>query len=331
MTGKERLIELLKLLYVQTDEDHPLSTAQIVSYFKEQNVTTDRETVKVDVAALNNCGIEIYATKGTQTKYYFSDRRFELAELKLLVDAVESSKFITAKKSGELVKKLMGLTSQANATELVRHLYTSGRIKPDNEAIFLATDVIFKALSADKQISFLYYEYTQDKSFVPRHDGEPYFFSPYAMLYNEDKYYLLGYDDCQKKLKTYRVDRMKSVRVLDAPVIPRPEGFDPIDYTVDVFSMFDGKSKLVKLRCANKLMNYVVDRFGDDVQTTPANNSHFDATVKVSVSQTFFAWVFQFAGDMRIISPKSVKDEYRKMLETACELAGGSVGSNEKA
>ena len=107
MTGKERLIELLKLLYVQTDEDHPLSTAQIVSYFKEQNVTTDRETVKVDVAALNNCGIEIYATKGTQTKYYFSDRRFELAELKLLVDAVESSKFITAKKSGELVKKLM--------------------------------------------------------------------------------------------------------------------------------------------------------------------------------------------------------------------------------
>ena len=123
------------------------------TYFKEQNVTTDRETVKVDVAALNNCGIEIYATKGTQTKYYFSNRQFELAELKLLVDAVESSKFITAKKSGELVKKLMGLTSQANATELVRHLYTSGRIKPDNEAIFLATDAIFKALSADTSVA----------------------------------------------------------------------------------------------------------------------------------------------------------------------------------
>lgn len=319
MTGKERLIELLKLLYTKTDEDHPMSTAQIVAYFKGQGVPTDRETVKADVNTLNNCGIEIYASKGTQTKYYFSDRQFELAELKLLVDAVESSKFITSKKSEQLVKKLMAFTGEESAKELERHLYTSGRVKPENESIFLATDAIHKAISAGKQISFLYYEYAPDKTFVPRRDGELYYFSPYAMIYNEDKYYMLGYSEHQKKITTFRVDRIKSAEVLDTPIVPRPVGFDPVDFTVDVFSMFDGKPCKVRLRCENKLMNYVVDRFGEDVQTNTVNKSQFDATVNISVSQTFFAWVFQFAGAMRIVSPKAVKEQYRQMLEQATE------------
>ena len=317
MTGKERLIELLKLLYTKTDEDHPLSTAQIVAYFTEQDVPTDRETVKDDVEALNKCGIEIYVSKGRQTKYYFSDRKFELAELKLLVDAVESSKFITSKKSNLLVKKLMTFTGEESAKALERHLYTAGRIKPENESIFVTVDAIYTAINAGKQISFLYYEYAPDKSFVPKRSGELYVFSPYAMLYNEDKYYMLGYSEPHGKIITYRVDRMKQLEVLDKPIVPRPADFDPVDFTVDVFSMYDGKPCEVKLRCDNKLMNYVVDRFGDDVQTSIASSTQFDAKVNISVSQTFFAWVFQFAGAMRIISPKPVREQYKLMLEQA--------------
>lgn len=319
MTGKERLIELLKLLYTRTDEDHPLTTAQIVTHFKDQGVPTDRETVKADVETLNNCGIEIYVSKGRQTKYYFSDRQFELAELKLLVDAVESSKFITSKKSDQLVKKLMSFTGEESAKELERHLYTAGRIKPENESIFLTVDAIYKAINAEKQISFQYYEYAPDKSFVPRHNGERYVFSPYAMLYNEDKYYMLGYSEEYRKIITYRVDRMKTPEVLEKPIVPRPADFDPVDFTVDVFSMFDGKPCKVRLRCDNKLMNYVVDRFGDDVQTSVISKSQFEAVVNISVSQTFYAWVFQFAGAMHIISPKSVRDQYKHMLDQALE------------
>ena len=317
MTGKERLIELLKLLYAKTDDDHPMSTAQIVAYFEDQGVVTSRLTVKADVETLNNCGIEIYSAKGTQTKYHLVDRQLELAELKLLVDAVESSKFITAKKSDALVKKLMGIASENYAEQLERHFYTAGRVKPENESIFYAVDIIHKAINSGKQISFIYYEYSADKTFVPRHGGEPYIFSPYAMLYNEDKYYVVGFDRSKCKVVTYRVDRMKSTEILAEPIYPRPNGFDPVDYTVNIFSMYDGKIYKVNLLCENRLMNYVIDRFGEDVDTVIMDEAHFRATVKVSVSQTFFAWVFQFAGGIRITSPASVKDQYRQMLEKA--------------
>jgi len=317
MTGKERLIELLKLLYTVTDEDHQMSTAEIVTHFAEQGVPTDRSTVKADIDVLNNCGIEILATKATQLRYYFSDRQFELAELKLLVDAVESSKFITAKKSDILVKKLMTLAGENSAKELERHLYTAGRIKPENESIFYAVDIIHRAINSGKQIAFVYYEYATDKTLVPKHDGEPYIFSPYAMLYNEDKYYVLGYCEHHGKIITFRVDRMKAPDILDKCIVPRPENFDPVDYTVNIFSMYDGETCNVTLLCRNELMNYVIDRFGDDVRTEITDEEHFVAAVEVSVSQTFFAWVFQFAGGIRITGPFVVKEQYRQMLEKA--------------
>jgi predicted DNA-binding transcriptional regulator YafY len=317
MTGKERLIELLKLLYAVTDEDHQLSTTEIVTHFAEQGVPTDRSTVKADIDVLNNCGIEILATKATQMRYYFSDRQFELAELKLLVDAVESSKFITAKKSDILVKKLMTLAGENSAKELERHLYTAGRIKPENESIFYAVDIIHRAINSGKQIAFVYYEYATDKTLVPKHDGEPYIFSPYAMLYNEDKYYVLGYCEHHGKIITFRVDRMKAPNILDKCIVPRPENFDPVDYTVNIFSMYDGETYNVTLLCRNELMNYVIDRFGDDVQTEITDEEHFTAEVDVSVSQTFFAWVFQFAGGIQITGPATVKEKYCQMLEKA--------------
>ena len=211
----------------------------------------------------------------------------------------------------------MTLAGENNAKELERHLYTAGRIKPENESIFYAVDIIHRAINSGKQIAFVYYEYATDKTLVPKHDGEPYIFSPYAMLYNEDKYYVLGYCEHHGKIVTFRVDRMKTPDILDKCIVPRPENFDPVDYTVNIFSMYDGETYNVTLLCKNELMNYVIDRFGDDVRTEITDEEHFNAEVDVSVSQTFFAWVFQFAGGIRITGPAAVKEQYCQMLKKA--------------
>ncbi len=319
MTGKERLLYILHLLQQQTDEDHQLSTAEIVAHFTELGVPTDRKTVKTDIDAMIACGIDIVPTRGTQTRYFYAGRRFELPELKLLIDAVEASKFITARKSEDLVKKLTAMASEKSAEELKRHLYTIGRIKPENESIYYVVDVIHRAINAERQISFQYYEYNANRERVPRHGGKHYVFSPYAMLYNEDKYYVLGYSEEHEKIATFRVDRMGIPEMLPETVRPRPENCDPVDYTVNVFSMYDGKSVTVKLLCANHLMDYVIDRFGDEVRTAFVDDEHFIAKVEVSVSQTFFAWVFQFTGEMRILEPESIKTEYLRMLKRASQ------------
>lgn len=319
MTSKERLVELLKLLISESDEEHPLTTKQIVDYFKAEGVPTDRNTVTEDIAILNKCGIEIMVERGRQLRYYYSDRKFELAELKLLVDAVESSKFITAKKSDQLVQKLTTMTSTRNAEELQRHLYTAGRIKPENESIFYVVDAVHKAINEKRQIAFSYCEYSAGRRLVEKRSGEPYVLSPYAMLYNEDKYYALGYSEKHQKVITFRVDRMRTPEILETPIIPAPADFDPVDYIVNVFSMYDGDTCDVVLRCKNHLMNYVVDRFGTEFSSEQVDEKSFQATVEVSVSKTFFAWVFQFTGEMEIVAPQEVWQQYQEMLTAAQE------------
>lgn len=317
MTTKERIIHMLQLFQAQTDEDHPISTFEIIEYFKERGVVTDRKTIKDDIDTLNSCGIEIMVIEGRPNKYYFADRRFQLPELKLLVDAVEASKFITAKKSAALVEKITSMTSSGNADELNRHLYTIGRIKPENENVYYVVDTIFRAIKLERKISFQYFRYDVHRNRIARHDGEPFIFSPYAMLYNEDKYYVLGYYSIFDKITTFRVDRMGVPDILNEPVKPRPDGFDPVDYTVNVFSMYDGDLETVELYCENNMMDSVLDRFGDEVKITPIGDDHFKATAPVSVSQTFFAWVFQFAGHIQLAGPASVREQFQKMLTDA--------------
>lgn len=320
MNGKERLLNIYFMLKQDTDEDRPLSTPEIVDHFTALGIATDRKTVREDIKALIDCGINIVTVQGVPTKYFYDDRPFELPELKLLIDAVESSKFITAKKSDALVHKLTALTSRNNADELKRHLYTAGRIKPENESIYYVVDAIHAAINKGQKISFLYYEYDENRQRVPRHNGEPFILSPYAMLYNEDKYYVLGFSDYLNKTITLRVDRMGVPTILEEQSRPAPEGFDPVDYTINIFSMYSGETTTpVELLCENQLMNYVIDRFGDEAKTRIVDGQHFMAEVEISVSQTFFAWVFQFAGGIRITSPEPVVDRYREMLKKAAE------------
>lgn len=186
MTNKERIVRLIRLFQTQTDEDHPISTFEIIDYFSRLGAVIDRETIRDDVDTLNACGIEIIILEGRPNRYYFADRKFQLPELNLLVDAVEASKFITARKSGELVDKIISMASAEHGSELNRHLYTGGRIKPENENIYYVIDAIFRAINMGRKISFQYFRYDAYRERVPWHGGEPFTLSPYAMLYNED-------------------------------------------------------------------------------------------------------------------------------------------------
>jgi predicted DNA-binding transcriptional regulator YafY len=246
-----------------------------------------------------------------------SSHLFTLPEVKLLMDAVESSKFITAKKSSELAEKLSQMTSVYQSEELKRNIYISERVKPMNEQIYYLVDNINTAINQGKQISFLYFHYNQYREEVPNNDGKRYHFSPYYLVWNEDHYYVVGFCEKHQRITTFRVDRMKSISILCSDAVPQPKDFNLPDFTRQVFDMYDGTKEKVTLLCKNELMNYIVDKFGDEVETSPTDDSHFKAVVEVSVSQTFFAWVFQFNGEVKIANPSADVSRYREMLENA--------------
>ncbi len=284
-------------------------------YFKEQGVPLDRKTVKTDVDILIALGYDIVVIHSTQNRYFAATRMFELPELKLLIDAVESSKFITKKKSVELAGKLSSLASEYQATELKRGLYIADRVKPENEQIYYFVDYIHTAVNSEKQISFRYFEYNANRKRVFRNEGRRYRFSPYGLLWNEDHYYVVGYSEKHNKIVTFRVDRMAEVSVLDEDAIPPLPSFSLPEFARQVFDMYDGQMETVTLRCKNEMMKVILDRFGDSVKTHPLDCAHFQAEAEVSVSKTFLAWIFQFCGEIKIVRPRHVLDRYREMLE----------------
>ena len=262
---------------------------------------------------------EIYHDS-TQSKYFVASRKFELPELKLLIDAVESSKFITKKKSETLIEKIHTMTSPGQVAKLKRNNYVVNRIKPDNEQIYYIIDAINDAINAGKQISFQYYDYTGLKKKVLKNKGEVYKLSPYKLLWCGDYYYVLGYSEKKSKVINFRVDRIASKpEILDKDIIPMPDDFDIENYTKEVFFMFSGEKVLVDLRCDNSLMKTMVDRFGEDVTTLAYDMTSFRVQTEVSASPTFFGWVFGFNGKVQILAPESVKEQYKQMIAQADE------------
>ena len=269
---------------------------------------------------LQEFGMDIVTIHSTQSKYFVASRKFELPELKLLIDAVESSKFITKKKSETLIEKIHTMTSPGQASKLKRNNYVVNRIKPDNEQIYYIIDAINDAINAGKQISFQYYDYTGLKKKVLKNKGEVYKLSPYKLLWCGDYYYVLGYSEKKSKVINFRVDRIASKpEILDKDIIPMPDDFDIENYTKEVFFMFSGEKVLVDLRCDNSLMKTMVDRFGEDVTTLAYDMTSFRVQTEVSASPTFFGWVFGFNGKVQILAPESVKEQYRQMIAKADE------------
>ena len=319
METKPKILYILKILSERTDEAHPLTTNQLIAILQnEYGISAHRTTIPKDMAVLRNFGIDVITIHSTQCKYFIGNRRFELPELKLLIDAVESSKFITNRKTEELVNKIYTLTSESNSKKLKRNNYMAGFVKPDNEQIYYIVDAINDAINDKKKISFMYYDYTAYKEKVLRHDGEVYVISPYHLVWKGDYYYVVGYSDKRESVISFRVDRIATVpEVLEEDADAAPEDFKLDEFVKTAFNMYCGETCVVDLRCDNKLMKTMIDRFGENVKTYPYDSESFHIITEVEVSQTFLGWVFGFDGDVRILGPESVKEQYRKMIKTA--------------
>lgn len=313
-TTNRRILLLQKLLYEQTDEEHQTDTLKIIEYYEANGIpNVDRKTVRGDIKMLIENGFDIVRVESRPNRYFWGNRVFELPELKLLVDAVSSSRFITQKKSRELSKKITSLAGEHDRSELNRHVYATNRIKATNENILYIVDAVNEAIRRRKKLSFQYLEYTPEKQRILRNNGEVYVISPYALFWNEDYYYMVGWSDKHANVSTFRVDRITAPEILDDKAVKRPDGFDLEDYSRKIFEMYDGDRTRVTLKCRNRLMKYVIDRFGEDVETEVADNEYFIANAEVSLSPTFYAWVFQFAGEMRILAPANAINELTRM------------------
>ncbi len=316
---KLRPFYLAKILYERTDEDHYLTTAQLMEILdKEYGIKTHRQTIPADVAALRSFGMEIQEVMSAQKRYNLISREYDIAELKLLIDAVESSKFITKKKSEDLVAKLSKMAGRNQAENLKRNISVEDRIKYDNESIYLIIDGINEAINRGKKISFLYYKYNVRKEPKLRNDGNPFVFSPHRLVWNGDFYYVVGVFDDSSRMGVFRLDRiLKRPNVLEEDALPFPKGFDINKYLQTSFRMFGTDYTKVELICSNDVMDAILDKFGKDVTTYAYDMERFRAEVEVAVSNVFFSWIFGFGGAVVINEPAAVKEEYKKMVYEA--------------
>ena len=314
----------LKLLYLAqyflkyTDEHHPVSVRDLIGFLEQQDISAERKSLYDDIDALRTFGLDIIQQKQARsTVYYLGSRDFELPELKLMVDSIQTSKFVTEKKTLALIKKIEGLTSCYEAQLLQKQVYLSSGIKHMNEAIYYHIDKICTAIFQDRKIQFHYFDYTVRKERHIRRDGAFYLVSPFALIWDDENYYLVAYDSDAAQIKHYRVDKMLDLSVTEESREGQ-EAYEQVDiglYAKRVFSMFTGKTEMVRLRFENHLVGAVLDRFGQDVILASDGNEHFRIQVEVTVSPQFFAWIFAFGSGAEILGPDYVAEEMRTQLE----------------
>ena len=312
---KARMIVLAKMFYELTDEQHPMTGLEILDYLEMQGVPANEKTLRGDIVLLQNLGLNIVKIVSRPNLYYWGNRQFEMSELKLLIDAVHSSRFITRKKSRELARKLCALSSKHQRKMLKRNTNAIGRIKPSDEGIYGTVDCINDAINRRKKIAFQYIEFSSELAPVLKNDGEIYQLSPYAMVWNDDNYYVVGWSEKHGNVSAFRMDRLENVKVLRDKAISRPKGFRLDAYSKRIFDMFDGEPEMVTMECRNDLAKYIVERFGTKMKTEPATDDTFRVTAEVSLSPTFYAWVFQFGGGIRIIGPEKAVEEMKEMAK----------------
>ena len=292
---------------------------QIISQLQRLGINAERKSVYSDIELLISAGVDVVSEKRDKFVYYIGERDFQLPELKLLVDCVSASKFITAKKSAELISKLEKLTSKSLATDLQRQVYITDRVKTFNERIYYNTDLIHSAINSERKITFRYYMYNTAKEKKFKNEGRPYEVSPYALVYSDDNYYLLANYPKYDGITHFRVDKMTDICILDercADVRGVTGGkFNPDDYVKRVFNMFKGRTENVGLECGEELLGAVLDKFGDNVFLRKQSGNSYALTVKADVGPTFYAWLFTFCGKIKITSPERVAGEYADMLK----------------
>ena len=316
---KLRPLFVAEILRNKTDEDHLITIAEILSILhSEYGIDSYRTTIKEDIELLSQAGLDVEFIKSSQNQYHIVSRDFDIAELKILIDAVESAKFISKDKSQNLVGKISKLAGPFAAEKLTRNIDVERRIKPGNELLLLIVDSINEAINEGKQIKFQYFQYNIKKERKLRHNGQWYTLSPYRLVWNGDYYYVVGFSEKHNTVVSFRIDRMASrPEILEHDAIPMTPGFDLDHHLNSMFHMYSTERKHVELIVANDCMDAIIDRFGEEVETYAYNMDCFRVEAESAINNVFYTWVFGFNGKVRILSPEDVKEEYKQMVLSA--------------
>ena len=319
---KLKMLYLMKIFMEETDEDHPLTMPQLIEKLNSFGVNADRKTLYMDLEELRQFGLDIISEQeGRKWHYYIGARDFELPELKLLVDSVQSAKFMTDKKSNELIHKIESLASKHDAKKLQRQVFITGRVKTMNESIYYNVDRLHDAIATDSQIRFKYYQWNVNKEMELRRDGQWYQTSPWGLMWDDENYYLVAFNSEDGKIRHYRVDKMLNISKVDEPREGKQEfkEFNLPHYTRSLFGMFGGEEKKVTIEAANSMVGVMIDRFGKDITIVPVDKGHFQITVTVSVSDQFLGWIIALGEDVKITGPEEIVEQMRQMAKRLAE------------
>ena len=311
---KLKLLCLCRILWERTDEDHPMTVPELIRALEEWDIKAERKSIYDDMEALRVFGLDVQNRKGKDPGWFLGERSFQLAELKLLVDAVQSSRFISQRKSSDLIGKLESLASSWQARQLQRQVYVDRRAKTMNESVYYTIDKLHTAIANRRSVSFKYFEYNVRKERVFRREGKRYDVSPAGLIWDNENYYLAGYDHRSKEMRHYRVDKMAELAVTCLPLEGVDRDFDIASYAQKHFGMFSGREGQVTLRCRNSLVGVVLDRFGREVILVPDGEEHFTVTIRAVVSPQFLGWVFGLGDGVEIKSPDWAADMMREQL-----------------
>jgi predicted DNA-binding transcriptional regulator YafY len=320
MQAGYRTLAIWKILRECTDEEHPMNAVELAARLQELDMDVERRSIYRSLEELEQAGVDIVRAEQKNLGFYLGQREFELPEIKLLMDAVQAARFITGRKSAELVRKLAGLMSRAQAEELMGSMFLEDRAKCMNEQIYYNIDHIYEAIRKGRQIAFKYCEYDLQKRRVERRGGEEYTASPYALEWNSDAYYLISRVGTLPKFTHFRVDRMKDIRVLDERSLPYSDFYDDgklniADYGIRAFSMFEGPVEPVQIRFRNHLITAVIDRMGSGVRISPDAEGWFVMHADLVVSPGLTAWLAHFGGEAEVVSPETAREQVRRTLK----------------
>ena len=320
---KFKFTYLMKIMQEKTDDEHSLTMPQIMEELEKYDVTAERKSIYTDFQDMTEkFGVEIIKEQiGRETYYHVGAREFELAEVKLLIDAIQSSKFITQTKSRELITKIKCFVSEHQAKQLQRQVYINDRVKTMNESVYYNVDDIHTAINQNKKIRFKYYKWDINKKLVPRHNGDWFVVSPWALTWDDENYYMVAFDNLDHKIKHYRVDKMMRISIEEEQRNGKEafKNFDMAEYSKATFGMYQGQKTKVKIRFANYMCGVLIDRFGKDITFRPVDNEHSELHVDVNVSPQFFGWIFSLGKDVKVVGPEEVVEELRAKTEEFLE------------
>ena len=316
---KFKFTYLMKIMLAKTDDEHALTMSQIMDELEKYDVTAERKSIYADFQDMTDkFGIEIIKEQiGRETYYHVGSREFELAEVKLLIDAIQSSKFITQTKSRELITKIKSFVSEHQAKQLQRQVYINDRVKTMNESVYYNVDDIHTAINQNKKIRFKYYKWDINKKLVPRHNGDWFVVSPWALTWDDENYYMVAFDNLDHKIKHYRVDKMMHISIEEDKRAGKEvfKGFDMASYSKMNFGMYSGRKEKVKIEFNNYMVGVFIDRFGKDISIVPIDEKNSYTHVDVAISPQFFAWILSLGDEVKITGPEKIVEEMKEYVQ----------------